>query len=134
MLAYIALFLVLSFGLVVLCVWQFIAFGTLNPPYLSKGDLYFTSYQNVFLQVLNAIEFIWGIQFLRDACKHAYMQLTTSFPAILWSGTSTIIAIAAPSAEDPSRDSSPRTSEAWPAGPSSMPFSISSELCSISSE
>lgn len=68
MLAYIALFMLLSLGLVVLFVWQYIAFGTSSPPYLRTGDLYFTSGQNMFLQVLNVIEFIWGIQFLRDAC------------------------------------------------------------------
>lgn len=55
MLAYIALFLVLSAGLVTLCIWQYIAFGTINPPYLNKGDLYFTSGQNIFLQILNLI-------------------------------------------------------------------------------
>jgi len=55
MLAYIALFLALSSGFVVLCIWQYIAFGTISPPYLNKGDLYFTSGQNIFLQVLNLI-------------------------------------------------------------------------------
>jgi hypothetical protein len=68
LLLYILLFLVLSAGLVVLCVWQYIAFGTISTPYLTKGDLYFSSAQNILLQVLNLIEFIWGIQFLRDAC------------------------------------------------------------------
>jgi len=52
-----------------LCIWQYIAFGTTNQPTLNPGDLYYISKQNIFLQVLNAIEFVWGIQFLRDACK-----------------------------------------------------------------
>lgn len=133
MLAYIGLFLVLSFGLVVLCVWQFIAFGTFSAPYLNKGDLYFSSYQNVFLQVLNVIEFVWGIQFLRDACSQSLMQLTTSFRAIRSSGTSTTTATAAPSAAGPSNVCSLRTSAAWRAAPSSTPSSISSGSSSTSS-
>jgi hypothetical protein len=67
--AYVPLFILLSFGLVVLCVWQYIAFGSYDAPHLNKGDLYLSSGQNMFLQLLNAIEFIWGLQFLRDACK-----------------------------------------------------------------
>lgn len=66
--AYIALFLLLSAGLVVLCIWQYIAFGTWQTPYLNPGDLFYSSGNNMFFQVLNAIEFIWGIQFLKDSC------------------------------------------------------------------
>jgi hypothetical protein len=66
---YIALFLVLSFGLIVLCIWQYIAFGTANDPYLTAGSLFYSSGHSVFLQILNVIELIWGLQFLRDACK-----------------------------------------------------------------
>jgi hypothetical protein len=71
--AYIPLFMVLSFGLVVLCIWQFIAFGSYEQPYLNPGDLYYTSGQNMFLQVLNLIEFIWGLQFLRDSCTSVFI-------------------------------------------------------------
>lgn len=67
--AYVPLFAVMSFGLVVLCIWQFIAFGSYWDPYINEGDLYYSSGQSIVLQVLNAIEFVWGIQFLRDACK-----------------------------------------------------------------
>lgn len=66
--AYIPIFILLSFGLVVLCIWQFIAFGSYHKPEYYKGDLYYSSGQSIILQVLNAIEFIWGIQFLRDSC------------------------------------------------------------------
>lgn len=69
MLGYIALFILLSVGLVVLVIWQYIAFGTSNPAYLKPGDLFFTSGQNLLLQFLNVVEFIWGIQFLRDSCN-----------------------------------------------------------------
>ena len=63
------MYLVFSFGLVVLCIWQYIAFGTISQPEYTKGDLYYHSDQNYFWQVLNIIEFIWGIQFLRDSGK-----------------------------------------------------------------
>jgi len=91
MLAYIALFIVLSFGLIILFAWQYFAFGTYYPPYLSTGDLFLTSGHNTFLQVLNVIEFIWGIQFLRDSRNLHHIQSTISFQEILSSGTSLLI-------------------------------------------
>jgi hypothetical protein len=69
-LAYIPLFLLLTAGLVVLFVWQYIAFGTFHEPFLNhKQDMYYSSGTNWPLQILNIIELIWGLQFLRDACK-----------------------------------------------------------------
>ena len=76
--AYIPLFLILTAGLVALFIWQYIAFGTYSDPHLNnKTDLYFSSSMSIPLQILNVIEFIWGLQFLRDACKHLlyYSQL-----------------------------------------------------------
>jgi len=35
--AYIPLFIILTFGLIVLIVWQYIAFGTANETYLNDG-------------------------------------------------------------------------------------------------
>ncbi len=52
---YIPLFLLLTLGLLVLIVWQFIAFGTANYPTLETGNIYYHSGHNVFLQVLNVI-------------------------------------------------------------------------------
>ena len=69
-LGYIPLFLLLTAGLVVLFIWQYIAFGTFHEPYLNrKEDLYYSSGTSWVLQILNIIEFVWGLQFLRDACK-----------------------------------------------------------------
>ena len=69
--AYIPLFILLTIGLVVLCVWQYVAFGTQYEPYVANDtDLYKSSKQNVALQIFNILEFIWGLQFLRDACSH----------------------------------------------------------------
>lgn len=69
---YIPLFLVLTVGLITLIVWQYIAFGTANPTYLREGDLFRSSSHNIALQIFNALELIWGLQFLRDACN-SYM-------------------------------------------------------------
>lgn len=66
---YIPLFLALTIGLITLIVWQYIAFGTANQTYLRDGDIFRSSSHNIPLQILNAIELIWGLQFLRDACK-----------------------------------------------------------------
>jgi len=69
---YVPVLLLLSFGLVVLCIWQYVAFGTNSKPTFTEGDLYYSSSQHIFCQVLNFIEFVWGIQFLRDAGKQLY--------------------------------------------------------------
>ena len=66
---YIPLFLILTIGFLVLICWQFIAFGTANYPTFERTKIYYHSGHNIFLQVLNVIELIWGLQFLRDACK-----------------------------------------------------------------
>lgn len=66
---YIPLFLVFTIGFLVLITWQFIAFGTANPPTFQVNNIYYHSAHNILLQVLNVIELIWGMQFLRDACN-----------------------------------------------------------------
>jgi hypothetical protein len=70
---YIPLFLVLTFGLIVLIVWQYIAFGTAYPSTYNPNDLYRQSSHCIPLQILNAIELIWGLQFLRDACNYLFI-------------------------------------------------------------
>jgi len=56
-------------GFLVLIGWQFIAFGTANYPTFERSNIYYHSGHNIVLQVLNVIELIWGMQFLRDACN-----------------------------------------------------------------
>lgn len=65
---YIPVFLLLTLGLIVLIVWQYISFGATNKTYLQENEIYRSSSHNIILQILNAIELIWGLQFLRDAC------------------------------------------------------------------
>ena len=66
---YIPLFLIATIAFLILIVWQFIAFGTAYKPTFEASNIYYHSTHNWFLQVLNVIELIWGIQFLRDSCK-----------------------------------------------------------------
>lgn len=68
MFAYIPLFMVVSFGLVVLCAWQYIAIGSANTPTWSAPQVYKHIQYSIVLQILNLIEFVWGIQFIRDTC------------------------------------------------------------------
>jgi hypothetical protein len=66
---YIPLFIILTIGLLVLIIWQYIAFGTQYSPIFDKNKVYYSSNHNIPLQICNFIELVWGIQFLRDACK-----------------------------------------------------------------
>lgn len=83
---YIPLFIVLTIGLLILITWQFIAFGTAYPPEFSLGEIYYKSKHIVFLQVLNIIELIWGLQFLRDSCNTLFISVSfiVSGNAIEW--------------------------------------------------
>ena len=52
--------------------------------------MYYHSDQSYVWLVLNAIEFVWGIQFLRDSGKINITQAIILCQAMLFSGTSTI--------------------------------------------
>jgi hypothetical protein len=62
--AYIPLFLLLTAGLIALFVFQHLAFSSKG----TKNSNYWDFSNPGFLGILNIIEFIWGFQFLRDAC------------------------------------------------------------------
>ena len=59
--------------------------------------------------MLNAIEFIWGIQFLKDSGKTINTQAITLCQAMLFSGISTIATTLGQNAPDLSLDSSAAT-------------------------
>jgi hypothetical protein len=123
---YIPLFVVCSFALVVLCIWQFVAIGSANTPTWTPAQLYRHIQDNVFLLVLNIIEFIWGIQFIRDACSSSPTKSTTSSLATPSSGTSRTTTETPPPVDAPSFASSAGTSAASSGAPSSTPSSTSS--------
>jgi chromate transport protein ChrA len=66
---YIPIFLVLTAGLIALCMFQHLAYLSHSQPKAQEGDIYLKLPMNLPLFVLNIIEFIWGLQFLKDACK-----------------------------------------------------------------
>lgn len=66
---FIPIFILLILGLIVLCLFQYLAFSSNADPKAREGDIYLQLTQNPILTVLTIIEFIWGIQFLKDSCK-----------------------------------------------------------------
>ena len=65
-------FVLLTAGLIVLCLFQHIAYISHNTPLKVQGDVYLQLNPNYVLFVFNLIEFIWGLQFLKDACKSVH--------------------------------------------------------------
>jgi hypothetical protein len=66
---FVLLFIVMTAGLIVLCLFQHLAFLSSSEPLPTEGDLFLKLKPNTLLFVLNIIEFIWGLQFLKDSCK-----------------------------------------------------------------
>lgn len=65
-LLYLPLFLLLGAGLTALTFWQALSFASsLGTP----GSSIWNLFNGGIWSILNLFQFIWGIQFLRDACK-----------------------------------------------------------------
>lgn len=64
----------LTFGFIILIVGQHIAFQSAGSHY-QKGNLFYRNDSLVVLQIFNVIEFLWGFQFLKDACKNINLFL-----------------------------------------------------------
>ena len=62
--AYIPVFLLFAIGLIALILWQQACFSSWWGDYVGFGT-------GGVWGVLNVLEFIWGLQFLRDACKQS---------------------------------------------------------------
>lgn len=65
---YIPIFLLLTVGLIILCVFQYLAYSSNSDPEPRDDDIYLHTRPNPILTILNIIEFIWGMQFLKDSC------------------------------------------------------------------
>ena len=70
---YIPVFLILSVGLLVLCLFQYLCFSSKNEPVISEGDIFLHLKRNVPLTILTIIELVWGMQFLKDTCKFTFI-------------------------------------------------------------
>jgi chromate transport protein ChrA len=73
------LFIVFTAGLIVLCFFQHLAFLSHSDPQPSDNDIFLKLTPNIPLFVLNVIEFVWGLQFLKDACNSLLIKTTSSF-------------------------------------------------------
>jgi len=62
---YIPVFILFHIGLVALILWQHSCFSSF---YFGSGNFWKLSSSGI-LDVLNILEYIWGLQFLRDSCK-----------------------------------------------------------------
>jgi hypothetical protein len=62
---YIPVFMLLALGLVALIGWQHCCFSSQTASSRNVWNFANTG----FWEILNVLEFIWGLQFLRDACK-----------------------------------------------------------------
>ncbi len=72
---YIPIFLLLACGFLALIWFQNMAFQS---SFAANNDRW--NYANAgVLSFLNLIELIWGLQFLRDACKSLFIKLTSAF-------------------------------------------------------
>jgi len=69
MLAWILLFLLFSFGLLALTIFEYLAFSSRPEPILESDDIYWNAQPINFGIILVFIQFIWGLSFLRDTCK-----------------------------------------------------------------
>lgn len=66
----IPIFIALLYGLIILCLFQYLAFTSQADPQPVQGDIYLQLTQNVPLTILTIIELIWGAQFLKDSCTY----------------------------------------------------------------
>lgn len=73
---YLPLFLLFAAGLTALTFWQNLAFSSASG---GAGSSIWNLFNGGFWSVLNFIQFIWGISFLRDACNIKLIQITLFF-------------------------------------------------------
>lgn len=69
---FIPIFLLLTVGLIILCLFQYLAYSSNSEPVKRDNDIYLHSQINPALTILNIIEFIWGMQFLKDSCNNYF--------------------------------------------------------------
>jgi len=66
---YIPFFILLAIGLIALIVWQHSCFAS-----VFHGNNNFFDFNNSGVwEILNILELIWGLSFLRDACKSSFI-------------------------------------------------------------
>lgn len=72
---YIPIFILLTIGLIVLCLFQYLAYSSSSDPKPQDDNIYLHIWANPVLTILNIIEFIWGMQFLKDSCNYLFISV-----------------------------------------------------------
>jgi hypothetical protein len=63
--AYIPVFIIFHIGLVALILWQHACFSS----FFQGSSTFWKLNSSGFWDILNILEYLWGLQFLRDACN-----------------------------------------------------------------
>lgn len=82
---YIPVFILFAIGLVALITWQHSCFASV----FHSNNNFFDFNNTGFWEILNILELIWGLSFLRDACTSTFIKSIFVFLAILLIGTGT---------------------------------------------
>ena len=82
---YIPVFILLAIGLIALIVWQHSCFASV----FHSNNNFFDFNNTGFWEILNILELIWGLSFLRDACTYISIQSTSAFQETQPIGTGT---------------------------------------------
>ena len=81
--AYIFIYLICLAGFIALITFQHVAFSSKS----NRNNNFWDLTNPGLLGIFNILEFIWGLQFLRDACKINTIQSTSVFLEQLPTGT-----------------------------------------------
>lgn len=81
----IPIFFLLHLGLIVLVFWQYICFSS---DFTLKNIVIWKFTLGKIFNVLTLIEYLWGLQFLRDSCTYfsKFIKSTFVFQGMLWIG------------------------------------------------
>lgn len=125
---FIPIFLALTVGLIVLSMFEYLAFSSNSNPEAHDQDIFLQLKGNSLLTALVIIQFIWGMQFLKDTCTSFLTQSTSSSQETLSNGTAD--QTLPPTAAFQFQDSSSTTLDQWWVVLSSMLSLTSWTFCS----
>lgn len=82
---YIPVFILFTIGLIALFVWQHCCFSSV----FGGSNNFFNFNNGGIWGILNILQFIWGLRFLRDACKFIVIQSISVFRELQLTGIGT---------------------------------------------
>lgn len=60
----------MTLGMVALCLFEYLAISSMREPVKQEGDIYLHARGSNALIVMVFIQFVWAMQFLKDACTY----------------------------------------------------------------